>query len=61
MEKCEQCLHSRPIVSENGIHYGCCLSAKKAAECMCGVKDYRERKPMVNDGKRNMSRVRVHL
>lgn len=51
MEKCEQCLHSRPIVSENGIHYRCCLSAKKAVECMCGVKDYQARKPMVNDGK----------
>lgn len=51
MEKCEQCLNSRPIVSENGIHYGCCLSKKKAVECMFGVKDYHARKPMVNDGK----------
>ena len=51
MEKCEQCLHSRPIVSENGINYGCCLSAKKAVECMFGVKYYQARKPIVNYGK----------
>ena len=40
MKKCEECLHSRPIVSENDIHSACCLSQKKAVECMIGKKDY---------------------
>lgn len=36
MKKCEECLHSRPIISENGYHYICCLSSKKATDCMIG-------------------------
>lgn len=34
--KCESCFNSRPIISENGIHYSCCLSAKKARDCVFG-------------------------
>lgn len=37
--KCETCLNSRPIISENGIHYVCCLSDKKAVRCMFGMED----------------------
>lgn len=28
--ECDTCLNSRPIVSENGIHYACCLSGRAA-------------------------------
>lgn len=38
MKKCEECLHSRPVVSENGYHYICCLSPKKAVNCIAGIK-----------------------
>lgn len=38
MDKCEKCLHSRPIISENGIHSVCCLSQKSAVDCVTGKK-----------------------
>ena len=37
--KCDTCLNSRPIISENGIHHACCLSDMKAFRCMTGMKD----------------------
>ena len=37
MKKCELCLNSRPIVSENGIHSNCTLSPKGALNCMFGT------------------------
>ena len=37
---CQYCLNSRAIVPENGIHWVCCLSEKKALECKRGVKDH---------------------
>lgn len=37
MKKCELCLNSRPIVSENGIHSNCSLSPKGALNCMFGT------------------------
>lgn len=40
MSKCDTCLFSRAVVSENGIHYVCCLSQKKALDCLIGTKDY---------------------
>lgn len=40
MQKCEKCLYSRMIVSENGYHAICCLSPKKATDCMIGEKSY---------------------
>ena len=33
-DKCAKCIYSRPVVSENGIHYACCLSPKKAVKCL---------------------------
>ena len=39
IKKCENCLNSRPIVSENGIHYLCSYSVKTAARCLMGKKD----------------------
>lgn len=38
MKKCEECIHSRLIISENGYHHICCLSQKKATDCMIGKK-----------------------
>jgi hypothetical protein len=35
--KCDTCLKSRMIVSENGIHSVCCLSVKRAIGCLSGV------------------------
>lgn len=40
MTNCEKCLNSRPIVSENGLHSICCLSQKKAINCITGKKDH---------------------
>jgi len=32
--KCDTCINSRPVISENGIHSVCCLSARKARNCV---------------------------
>jgi len=40
MDKCRTCLNSRGIISENGWHYICCLSSKKAVDCATNKKDY---------------------
>lgn len=37
--KCDTCLNSRVIISENGCHAACTLSSVKATECMVGIKD----------------------
>lgn len=39
LERCKNCMNSRPIVSEAGIHAACCLREGDAFECMIGVKD----------------------
>ena len=36
---CSICVHSRPIMSENGLHYVCALSAQAAKKCIYGVND----------------------
>lgn len=38
--KCDNCLHSRRIISENGMHSVCCLSEKEAMECKTKNKDH---------------------
>ncbi len=38
MKDCEKCLNSRLIISESGYHSICCLSSKKATDCMIGTK-----------------------
>lgn len=38
-DKCEGCVHSRAVISENGLHYVCCLSPKKAMQCQLGQLD----------------------
>lgn len=41
MNKCEKCLHyCRLIVSENGWHYVCSLSQRKALNCMMNKKSH---------------------
>lgn len=40
--KCDQCLNSRLIISENGIHYICTLSSKKSYDCLFDKIDYSE-------------------
>ena len=39
--KCDNCLNSRRIISENGLHSICCLSEKKAIECLMKKKDHK--------------------
>lgn len=40
MDQCKECLHSRLIISENGYHPVCCLSKKKAMDCLIGKKNW---------------------
>lgn len=40
MEKCKTCINSRPIISENGIHWSCCLYSKHIEMCVTEVKDH---------------------
>ena len=38
--RCDICLNSRIVVSENGYHSICCLPARKANECVLTGKYY---------------------
>lgn len=38
--KCNTCLNSRPAISENGVHFVCCLSAQAAKKCIFDGKRY---------------------
>ena len=38
--RCDTCLNSRLIISENGYNFVCCLSQKKAVDCITKQKDY---------------------
>lgn len=39
--KCDTCLHHcRSVVSENGLHFICGLSARAASNCITGKKDH---------------------
>lgn len=38
--KCDSCLNSRVIISENGYHSSCCLSDKKAIDCLTNKDDH---------------------
>lgn len=37
--RCDTCINSRTIVSENGYHSICTLSSKAAINCMTGKTD----------------------
>lgn len=40
MSKCDKCLNSCALISENDYHFVCCLLSKKATECITHVEDY---------------------
>lgn len=37
--KCDSCLNSRVIVSETGFYSSCCLSDKKAMDCLMNKEE----------------------
>lgn len=39
-KSCDKCLHTRLIMSENGLHRVCALSAQAARNCLLGKKDH---------------------
>ena len=51
MSKCDTCINSRTILSENGYHSSCTLSAKQAADCKFGFKDHYIRHPGIKEEK----------
>ena len=51
LTKCDSCLNSRIVVSENGLKSICCLSEKKAVNCLTGEEDgYKGFPPRRKDG-----------
>lgn len=48
--KCDKCLNSLPIISENRIGYICCLSNAAVKKCITGKKDAFIMNPMVKEG-----------
>lgn len=38
--KCDSCVYSRIVVSENGFHHLCGLSSTKAVKCLTGHTEY---------------------
>ena len=49
LNKCDNCLNSRRIISENGLHSVCCLPDKQAVECLIGRKDQKIMLPTTED------------
>ena len=47
--KCDNCLNARRIISENGLHFVCCLSDRIAVDCLVGKKDQRIIVPWSNE------------
>lgn len=45
LTKCDSCLNSRIVISENGVHSVCCLSEKKEVECITKEKNHYEEMP----------------
>ena len=37
--KCDKCLNSRGVISENGLHRVCCLSEKDAMDCLMNKRN----------------------
>ena len=46
--KCDYCLNSRPVFSENGWHPACCLTSQQIKKCLMGQKDYFEERPCIS-------------
>ena len=49
MLKCDGCLNSHIILSENGRHSICTLSQKKAMDCIMGKEDQYIRHPAIKE------------
>ena len=47
--KCNTCFNGIPVISENGMHYNCALSEKKALYCLTGQEDSYIRNPVKKD------------
>lgn len=47
LNKCENCINGRRVISENGIHTVCTLPDDEAADCITEVKDRKESKENV--------------
>ena len=48
--KCDNCLNARIITSENGKHSICCLSDKKAMDCIMKKEDHKVEILVKKDG-----------
>lgn len=46
MGRCDTCLESRCVISENGIHYICCLNEKASIACLLHRDDHYVENPM---------------
>lgn len=55
MTKCDSCLNSRQIVSENGMHYVCGLSHREASNCVFSHYKYYIEHPAQKYVKNNRS------
>lgn len=51
--KCDNCLNSRTIVSENGFHSICCLSEKKAMKCITNKENLFIERPGIKKDEKN--------
>lgn len=40
---CDKCLNSRPVYSENGMHYVCTLSNRSAVTCMKNGSKFKQK------------------
>lgn len=51
LTKCDSCLNSRVVISENGLRSICCLSEKKAVACITNEEDnYKGFSPRMKGG-----------
>lgn len=51
LTKCDGCLNSRIVISENGLRSICCLSEKRAVACLTNTEDsYKGFPPKMKEG-----------
>ena len=46
MGRCGKCFNGFPVMSENGVHYNCCLNDKDSLNCLIGKEDHYDENPM---------------
>ena len=49
LNKCEDCLNSRTVISETGMHKVCRLSDREATDCITDLVDKRITRPKDNN------------